>query len=107
MNARTLWKGVIQMPKHQVPVRLFAAVQDHTVRFRLLHKKDHEPIQQRMINSETRKEVPKEKRRKGAQIESDRFVLLDDEDLQSLEPESSRSIEILRFVQDEMAPMTL
>lgn len=98
MNARTLWKGVIHMEKHRVPVRLYAAVQDHTVHFRLLHKKDREPVMQRMVNSKTGEEVPKEDRRKGAEIDPRRFVLLNEEDLETLEPEPSRSIDIHRFV---------
>jgi DNA end-binding protein Ku len=98
MEARTLWKGVLRLKNHEVPVRLYSAAKDHTVRFRLLHKADHEPVEQKMVNPDTGKEVEREKMRKGAEVEPGVFVLLEEEDLAGLEPEPSRTIEISRFV---------
>jgi len=98
MAARTLWKAVIRLGRHRVPVRLFAAAKDHTIHFRLLHERDRSPVRQRMIDPNTEEEVARDQRRKGAEIQPGRFVLLSDEDLAELEPEPSREIEILRFV---------
>lgn len=98
MNVRALWKGVIHVGKHHVPVRLYAAAKDHTVHFRLLHKKDKQPVQQRMVHPGTGEEVPAEKQQKAAEVESGVFVILDEKDLEGLEPDSSRDIQVERFV---------
>lgn len=100
MDVRTLWKGVIHMGKHHVPVRLYAAAKDHTVHFRLLHKKDKQPVQQRMVHPETGEEVPTEDQKKAAEVEAGLFVVLDEDDLKELEPESSRTMLVERFVPD-------
>lgn len=98
MKARTMWKAIIQVDTEEIPVRLYAAATDHTIRFRLLHKKDKAPVEQRMVHGDTGKEVEREDWHKGAKIDSDRFVLLKEADLDHLEPPSSRVIAILRFV---------
>ncbi|RPJ87392.1 MAG: Ku protein [Acidobacteria bacterium] len=98
MRARAIWKGVIQFENVELPVKLYSAVKDRTVHFRLLHKKDRQPVKQMMVNPETGEEVPKERIRKGAEVEPGVFVLLNEEELNEAEPEPSRTISIERFV---------
>ncbi len=100
-RARAIWKGVIQFENIELPVKLYSAVQDRTVHFRLLHKKDRQPVKQMMVNPNTGEEVPKERIRKGAEVEPGAFVLLNDEELSEAEPEASRSITIGRFVDSQ------
>src|SRR5437870_13656042 len=58
-----------------------------------------------MVDAETGKEVPNEEIQKGFEVEPGTFVILDDKELESLEPEASREIEIEQFVPaDEIAP---
>ncbi|MFB3905440.1 MAG: Ku protein [Acidobacteriota bacterium] len=89
---------MLQFENVKLPVKLYSAVQDRTVHFRLLHKKDRQPVKQMMVNPNSGEEVPKERIRKGAEVEPGVFVLLDDEELNEAEPESSRTITIERFV---------
>lgn len=96
--ARAIWKGVIRFGDVEVPVKLYSAVQDRSVHFRLLHEKDHEPVKQRMVNPVTGEEVEYSEIRRGYEIEEGVFVVLDEEELDALEPEKSRDIEITRFV---------
>jgi DNA end-binding protein Ku len=98
MTARAMWKGVISFGEIRLPVKLFSAVEDRKVRFRLLHEEDRVPLQQRMINPAKGTAVEHDHVRKGLEIEPDRFVILRDEDLEALEPEASRDIHITRFV---------
>lgn len=98
MALRALWKGIITFENLEVPVKLFTALEDRTVHFRLLHRSDKEPVSQKMVDRKNGREVPSEKRRKGVELESGRFVMLDDEDLRKLEPEPSRIIAVNRFV---------
>jgi DNA end-binding protein Ku len=96
--ARAIWKGVVSFEDVEVPVKLYSAVQERGVHFRLLHEKDLEPVQQRMVNPVTGKVVEYEDVRRGFEVERGVFVLIDDDELEALEPEPSRTIEITRFV---------
>ena len=98
MAARAIWKGVIKVGTVQVPVKLYSGVTDHTVRFRLLHKTDKQPVKQKLVSSETGEPVEYSEIRKAYPISRGRMVILEDEELEKLEPEDSRDIEITRFV---------
>lgn len=96
--ARAMWKANITFGDVKLPVKMYSAVNDQTVHFNLLHDQDMVRLQQRMVNSETGKVVEPDDRRKGYEIERGTFVMLDDDELNSLEPEPSRDIDILQFV---------
>lgn len=42
--ARAIWKGRLSIGKEKVPVKLYSAVEDRTMRFRLLHESDLCPV---------------------------------------------------------------
>lgn len=98
MTARAMWKGVLRFDEMRVPVKLYAAVEDRTVHFHLLHAEDLVRIKQRMAHPESGETVPPERTRKGFEVERNVLVVLDDEDLEALRPEASREIRITRFV---------
>jgi DNA end-binding protein Ku len=102
MAARAIWKGRIQFGDVDVPVKLYSAVQDRNVRFRLLHAKDMEPVKQQMVNPETGKIVPYEDVQRAYRTDDGDLVMLDADELAELEPEASRDIEITRFVPPEV-----
>lgn len=96
--ARAIWKGVIRFGDHSVPVKLYSAVEDRTVRFRLLDEETERPVKQRMVNPVTGAEVPYDAIRRGYELEEGVFVLLEDDELASIQPEKSREIGITRFL---------
>lgn len=105
MAARAIWKGNLKLDSTKVPVKLYSAVKDQTVRFHILDAKTKTRVKQHMINSESGDEVPKEEIQRGFEVEPGTFVILDEKELQSLEPEASREIEIEQFVPpEEIAP---
>jgi len=105
MAARAIWKGDLKLDSTKVPVKLYSALQDRTVRFHILEARSKTRVKQHMINPDTGKEVPNEEIQKGFEVEPGTFVLLDDDELESLEPEASREIEIMQFVPpDEIPP---
>jgi DNA end-binding protein Ku len=59
MAIRAMWKGVIHFDSIRVPVKLYSAVEDRNVHFRLLHRQDLEPVHQHLINPETDEVVPR------------------------------------------------
>jgi DNA end-binding protein Ku len=98
MAARAMWKGSITVGRTKVPVKLYAAVEDQGVHFRLLHEADKQPVKQHMVNPETDDVVESSDVRKGYVDEGGIVVMLSEEELESIEPEDSRDIEITRFV---------
>ena len=98
MAARAIWKGVIRVGKTSLPVKLYSAVQDHQIRFRLLHEKDKAPVEQRLVNPATQEPISSEEVVRAYPLTRNTLVILEDEDLEKLEPESSRDIDITRFI---------
>jgi DNA end-binding protein Ku len=98
MSARAIWKAELCIGGQQLPVKLYAAVQDRDVHFRLLHHKDLEPVQQQMVDPVRRRPVPKEEIRKGIELEEGLFVIVTDEERRKLEPPPSRQIEIAELI---------
>ncbi len=98
MAARAMWKGAITVGRTRVPVKLYSAVQDQGVHFRLLHKTDKQPLKQHMVNPETDEVVEHADVKKGYVDEGGIVVMLDDDELDELKPDESRDIEITRFV---------
>lgn len=105
MAARAIWKGDLKLDSTKVPVKLYSAVQDQTVRFHILDEKTKTRVKQHMIDAESGEEVANEEIQKGFEVEPGTFVILDEKELESLEPEASREIEIEQFVPpEEIAP---
>ena len=98
MAARAIWKGILKIGAQKVPVKLYSAVTDRTVRFHVLDDSSKMRIKQHMIDPESGDEVATEEIQKGYELEPGRFVILTEEDLKSIEPEASREIEIGEFV---------
>jgi DNA end-binding protein Ku len=98
MTARAIWKGHLVLGKHEVPVRVYSAVEDRAVHFHLLHDKDRTPVEQRIVRKDNGREVPKEAQRKAFPLDDQRAVILEPDELDQLEPESDRTIRLLRFV---------
>ena len=96
--ARAMWKGQLQIGKQKLGIKLYAAVEDRTIRFHLLHAKDLAPVEQHIIRKDTGDEVAKEEMRKALALSAQTAVILQPEDLEKLVPPESRDIEITRFV---------
>lgn len=96
--ARAMWKGSITLGKQQLGVKMYSGVEDRSVHFRMLHKKDHAPVEQRIVRKDTGEEVQREDIRKAFSIDKSTAVILQPEDLERLVPPESRDIQLLRFV---------
>ena len=104
MAARAMWKGQLKVGTTKIPVKLYSAVQDQTVRFHILDEKNKQRVKQHMVDPDSGEEVPSEEIQKGYEVEPGKFVILTDEDLEKLAPPPSRDIEIVEFVpQDKIS----
>jgi DNA end-binding protein Ku len=98
MAARAMWKGVLVIGREKIPVKLYSAVQERRVSFRLLRESTKSPVKQRMVNPETGEEVASTTARKGFETAEGTFVVLTKDELSALVPESSREIHVSRFL---------
>src|SRR3954468_251053 len=103
---RSIWSGAISFGLVNVPVKLFSAVSRKSVRFHQLHDKDGVRIQQKRVCPADGEEVPYENIVKGYEISPDKYVLIETEELEALDPKKTRAIEIQEFVDlEEIDPI--
>jgi DNA end-binding protein Ku len=103
---RSIWSGAISFGLVNVPVKLYSAVSRKAVRFHQLHDADGVRIQQKRVNPATGEEVPYDHIVKGYEIAPDRYVVITPEELESLDPKKTRTIDIEDFVQlEEIDPI--
>lgn len=96
---RSIWTGAISFGLVNVPVKLYSAVQRKGVRFNQLDSEGNVRIKMQRINPVTGEEVPYERLVKGYEIGPDRYVVIEPEELEALEPYRSKTIDILDFVE--------
>ncbi len=96
--ARAIWSGAISFGLVNVPVKLYSATSPKTVRFHQLSSKTGARIRQKRVDSTTGDEVPFEEIVKGYEITPDRYVMIDPEELDALDPKTTRTIDIEEFV---------
>jgi DNA end-binding protein Ku len=99
--ARAMWKGALRLGALRVPVRLYAAVSDRDVHFRLLHAKDRTPVRQQLVNRKTDEPVPSGAVRKAYEVEPGVLVVLQKDELDQLEPPDARDLDVRRFVKTD------
>jgi DNA end-binding protein Ku len=104
--ARAIWSGAISFGLINVPVKLYSAVSKQTVRFHQLHDADGVRIKQKRVCPADDEEVPYEHIVKGYELSPDRYVVITPEELESIQPRKTRSIDIEEFVDlDEIDPI--
>ena len=103
---RAIWKGAVSFGLVNVPVRLFAATENHDVAFRQVHVKDGGRIKYKRVCSIDGEEVPYSDIAKGYETDSGQMVVLTDEDMRSLPSRSTKEIAIEKFVPaDQIDPL--
>src|SRR3954463_8230800 len=96
--ARSMWSGAISFGLVNVPIKLYSAVSKKTVRFHQLNGETGNRIQQKRVDPETGEEVAYESIVKGYELTRDRYVIINPDELEALDPEKSRTIDIEDFV---------
>ena len=103
---RALWSGSLSFGLVNVPVAMLTAVRAQGFRFRQLHKDTHTPIEVKRFCSKEDVEVPYEEVAHGFELDDGGMVVVTDEDLATVEPRKTRTIEIESFVPlDEVDPV--
>lgn len=95
---RSLWTGYISFGLVSIPVALVTAVHDQGIHFHLLHRKDGARLHQKLVCPLDGEEVERKQAARGFEVEPDRYVLVEDDELHTLQPKKTRMIEISDFV---------
>jgi DNA end-binding protein Ku len=95
---RSMWTGSLSFGLVNVPVQLFSAVRDGSIRFRQLHKDTHRPIEMRRYCSQEDVEVSWDEVAHGWETEDGDVIVVTDEDLDSVAPRRTRTVDIEAFV---------
>ncbi len=104
--ARSLWTGTISFGLVSVPVRMVGATESKELRFHFLDKRDLAPIGYDKVRRDTGEHVDNEDVIRGFEVEKDRYVPLEDEDVDRLDIELTKTIDICDFVDlDEIDPI--
>jgi DNA end-binding protein Ku len=102
---RGMWSGTISFGLVSVPVALYPAVRDLGVRLRMLSPAGT-PLARRYYCPEEGVDVHPEHLIRGYEVDEGRFVTVTAEELEALEPEKSRDIDLQQFVDlDELDPV--
>ena len=95
---RAIWSGAISFGLVNIPVKLYSAVSRKTVRFHQIDAESGQRIRQQRVNPENGEEIPYEQIVKGYEISPDKYVTITPEELEALEPQKTRTIDIEEFV---------
>jgi DNA end-binding protein Ku len=96
---RSMWKGAIQFGLVTIPVKLYLATESRAgVSFHMLHGEDQSRIQMKIFCPVEEEIIPRTETVKGYEYAPDKYVVINDEDLEKLPLKTVRSIEIEQFV---------
>ncbi len=102
MAARPTWKGFLKISLVNIPVRVFPATDSAaTVSFNQLHGECQTRIQQKRWCPNCDREVPNSEIVKGYEFEKGRYVVMSEEDISKVRPESTRVIDLVQFTEAE------
>lgn len=98
---RAIWSGSLSFGLINIPVKVYSASKDRALKFRMLEKHGLCPISYAKICRSTNKEVPYEDIVKGYEYEKGDYVVLTDEDFKNAAPRSTKTIDIINFVDEK------
>jgi DNA end-binding protein Ku len=103
---RSIWSGTISFGLVSVPVQMVSATESKELRFHFLDKRDLAPIGYEKVRRDTGEHVENEDIVRGFEVDKGRYVPLEEEDLDRLDIELTKTIEICEFVDlDEIDPV--
>ena len=96
--AASVWKGSISFGLVSVPIKLFAAARYSHISFHEVHRECGHRVQQQLYCPYDKRVVSRDEIVMGYEVDEDKMVIVDREELKKLQPASSSTMEILQFV---------
>ena len=102
MAPRPFWKGYLKLSLVTCPVQMEPArTAEETISFHTVNRKTGNRVESRYVDAETGKPVSDDDQVKGYPVDDENYVMLEDEELEAVALESTRTIDIERFVPAE------
>ena len=99
MAPRTFWKGYLKLSLVTCPVTMEPArTAGETLRFHTVNRETGNRVESRYVDAESGKPVAEDEQALGYEVDKDRFVILEEDELEAVALESTRTIDIDRFV---------
>ena len=95
---RPAWSGSISFGLVNIPIKLYSAVRNKDVRFHLLHDKDKSRLQEKLYCPVDQEEVSRQDVVKGFEISKNNHVVVSQEEINSLAPKATHTIELMNVV---------
>jgi DNA end-binding protein Ku len=104
--ARSIWTGSISFGLVSIPIKVHTAVRDKGVHLHMLTPDGKCRLRRKLVCPDSGKAYDFENTARGYEVAPDQYVLVSDEEIDSIRPESGRMIELTEFVQlDDIDPM--
>jgi DNA end-binding protein Ku len=99
MAQRPIWRGHLRLALVSCPVALFSARHDRSsIKFNLINPETGNRIRMLTVDAETEKELERRNLVKGYEFKKNTYLLLTDEDFESVKVESSEVMAVEKFV---------
>ncbi len=99
MAPRANWKGYLRLSLVSCPIALYPASSlREKVSFNRINRKTGHRLKQQNVDSETGEVVPREDIARGYEVGKDQYLIVEDEEIDAVQIESTRTIEIDQFV---------
>ena len=98
--AFTIWKGHLTFGMVSFPVKLYSAARGESISFNQLHKHDGSRVKQVLYCQAEDKPIPRTEIVKGFEYEKDRYVVVEDEEIKKVAPQTAKVIEVQEFVKE-------
>jgi len=96
--ARPISRGVLSFGLVSIPVELYSAIEDHNIRFHLLHKKCGSRVRNQLFCPVCKVVIEREETVRGYEVSKGQYVKVEDAELEALEAEANSSIEMREFI---------
>ena len=99
---QAIWRGAINFGLISIPVRLFSATEEKTLRFNMLHKEDDGRVSfNRTCKVCGKDNLTKDDLVRGYEYEKGAYVKFDDEEIENVQIDTSHTVEVVHFTPDE------
>lgn len=99
MASRATWKGTLKLGFLSCPVALYTAVGGgDEIHFNMVNRRTGHRLRRLFVDAETGKPVERDQQVKGYEVDTDRYVVLTEEEIEAAIPDSTKTIEIEAFV---------
>ena len=98
--AATVWRGALSFGLLTIPIRLYPAARSQRIGLHQIHSVCHTRLRQPLFCPTCKRIVERSEVIRGYEADDGEYVLIDENDLKKIAPQSSRTMEILAFVKE-------